>query len=65
MRCIYVYFETSHGKSKSDGLGGVVKGYASREVASKNVLIRNAKELYEFCKEKLEVTNSEKGKMLN
>ena len=34
-RCIRVYFETSHGKSKSDGLGGVVKGYASREVASK------------------------------
>ena len=26
MQCIYVYFETSHGKSKSDGLGGVVKG---------------------------------------
>ena len=42
-----VYFETSHGKSKSDDLDGVVKGYVSREVASKNVLIRNAKELYE------------------
>ena len=64
-RCIRVYFETSHDKGKSDGLGGVVKGYASREVASENVLIRNAKQLYEICKGKLEVTNLEKGKMLN
>ena len=46
-------------------LGSVVKGYANRIVASKNVLICNAKELYEFCKEKLEVKNSEVGKMLN
>ena len=33
---IQVNFENSHGKSKSDGLGGVVKGYASREVAASN-----------------------------
>ena len=46
-------------------MGGVVKGYGSREVASKNVLICNAKELYEFCKKNLEVTNSQGGKMLN
>ena len=46
-------------------MGGVVKGCASREVVLKNILIRNAKKLYEFCKEKLEVTNSEQGKMLN
>ena len=52
MRCMRVFFETSHGKSKPDGLGGVVKGYANREVASKNVLMHNAKELYEFFKEK-------------
>ena len=52
MRCMLVFFETSHGKSKPDGLGGVVKGSASREVASKNVLMHNAKELYEFFKEK-------------
>ena len=58
---ICVYFETSHGKNKSDGLGGVVKGYASREVGSKNVLMHNAKELHEFCKGKLEVSNLEKG----
>ena len=42
---IYVFFEASHGKSKSDGLGGVVKGYASREVTSKNVLMRNTKRI--------------------
>ena len=36
---IWVYFETSHGKSKPDGLGGVVKGYASREVAITNTVI--------------------------
>ena len=36
---IRVYFETNHGKSKSDdGLGGVVKGYASREVAATNTV---------------------------
>ena len=45
---IRVYFETSHGKSKSDGLAGVVKGYASREVAATNTVIRNAAELYQF-----------------
>ena len=33
---IQVNFENSHGKSKSDGLGGVVKGYASREVTATN-----------------------------
>ena len=43
----------------------VVKGYVGREVSSKSLLIFNAKELYEFCKEKLEVPNSEEGKMLN
>ena len=35
---IQVYLETSHGKSKSDNLGGVVKGYASREVAANTVI---------------------------
>ena len=32
MQYICVYFETCHGKSKSDGLCGVVKGYASRVI---------------------------------
>ena len=63
---ICVYFETSHGKSKSDGLGGVVKGYANEEVAATNAIIRNAAELYQFCNEKLTVLGSDKHKkMLN
>ena len=43
-----VYFEKSHGKSKSDGLGGVDKFAATREVNERQV-IRNALELFEFC----------------
>ena len=62
----WVYFETSHGKSKSDGLWGIAKGYASREVAATNTVIRNATELYQFCNEKLTVSSSdEHKKMLN
>ena len=44
-----IFFEISHGKSKSDGLGGVVKGFAIREVNAREVIIRNASELFEFC----------------
>ena len=63
---IRVYFEISHGKSKSDSLGGIVKGYASREAAATNIVIRNAAELYQFCNEKLTVLGSdEHKKMLN
>lgn len=63
---VRVYFETSHGKSKSDGLGGVVKGYASRDVAASNTIIRNASELYQFCNNKLTVIDSDQHKkMLN
>ena len=62
----WVYFETCHGKSKSDGLWGIAKGYASREVAATNTVIRNATELYQFCNEKLTVSSSdEHKKMLN
>ena len=42
-------FETSHKKSKSDGLGGVVKSYVSREVAANELIIRNGRDMYEFC----------------
>ena len=59
---IRMYFEISHGKSKSDS----VKGYASREAAATNTDIRNAAELYQFCNEKLTVLGSdEHKKMLN
>ena len=31
-----IYFESSHGKSKSDGLGGVVKAFVSRAVSAES-----------------------------
>ena len=64
---IWVYFEISHGKSKSDSLGDMgVKGYASREAAATNTVIWNVAELYQFCNEKLTVLGSdEHKKMLN
>ena len=64
---IRVYFEISHGKSKSDSLGDMgVKGYASREAAATNTVIWNVAELYQFCNEKLTVLGSdEHKKMLN
>ena len=43
-----IFCETSHGKSKSDGLGGIVKSYASGSVCSEKTIIRDAKELYQF-----------------
>ena len=43
------YFKTSHGKSKSDGLGSVVKSYVSREVAANELIIRNGWDMYELC----------------
>ena len=54
-----LYFETSHGKSKSDGLGGVVKSFVSQTVASEKVIIRNASELYDFCTQYLTIQDRE------
>ena len=48
MKCpkqtIQVFFETCDDKSKSNGLGGVFKWHVSRDVAAKEVVIRNRKE---------------------
>ena len=54
---IWIFFETSHGKSKSDGLGGVVKWYVSKDVAAKGVIIRNGNELFDYCDSNLAVEN--------
>ena len=43
-----VFCETSHGKSKSDGLGGVVKSFVSCAVCGERLIICDAKELFEF-----------------
>ena len=59
-----VFFETSHGKSKSDSLGGVVKCYATREVNAKEIVICNAKELFTFCSENLVTSKTPEEKTL-
>ena len=50
-----IYFETAHGKSKSDGLGGVVKSYCSSAVTAGDATIRNCDELVRFCTDNLTV----------
>ena len=63
---IQVYFETSHGKSTSDGLGGVVKWYVSQDVAAKEVIIRNGKEFFYYWEKTLPVVEDEmNGKTMN
>ena len=47
------FFETSHGKGVSDGLGSVVKNSCFRAVVSGKVLLNNAEAVYKFCNNKL------------
>ena len=52
----HIFCETSHGKSKSDGLGGAVKSFVSRDVCGERlIIIRDAKELFEFFETNLTV----------
>ena len=62
-----IYFETAHGKSKSDGLGGVVKSYCSAAVNSGDATMRDCQELFEFAHENLTVLNrsDDEGVMVN
>ena len=53
-----IFCETSHGKSKSDGLGGMVKAFATRAVCDERRIIRNAKELTDFFNETLVVKSA-------
>ena len=53
MPVIHNFFETSHGKGPCDGLGGIVKNKASKEVLSSKAIIQNAKDLVNFCNENL------------
>ena len=53
-----IFCETSHGKSKSDGLGGVVKSYATRAVCGERKEMRDAKELFDFFEETLVVKDA-------
>ena len=62
-----VFFETAHGRSKSDGLGGVVKSYCLSAVTSGDAVIRDCKEIMEFCDTVLTVDNRslDEGIMMN
>ena len=51
-------FCENHGKSKSDGLGGVIKCYVSRSVCSEKSVIQDGKELYKFFQERLLVRDA-------
>ena len=60
------FFETYHGKSKSDGLGGVVKWYVSQDNAAKQITIRNRKEFFDYCEKTLAAVEDEmNGEMMN
>ena len=52
-RSFRVFFETAHGKSKSDGLGGVVKSYMLAAVVADDAKIRNCQEMLDFCVKEL------------
>lgn len=47
------FFETSHGKSVCDGLGAVIKRSCYQEVVSEKRIIKDAKDLFDFGKQKL------------
>ena len=53
-----IFCETNRGKSKSDGLAGVVKAFGSRAVCSERRVIRDAKELTDFFDKTLEVKSA-------
>ena len=57
--------ETSHSKRKSDGSGGVVKSYVSSAVSSSERIIRDSKELFEYCCKNLSKTDCQDGIMEN
>ena len=54
VKTMRIFCETSHRNSKSDGLGGVVKAFASRAAVSERCVIRGAKELTDFFDKTLE-----------
>lgn len=57
---IRYFWETSHGKHKADGVGAVVKSSASMAVVRRDIVMRNADELYDFCQNDLSVVSSGK-----
>ena len=58
VKITHIFCETSHGKSKSIRLGGVVKAFATSAVCGERRIIRNAKELTDFFNEMLVVKSA-------
>ena len=51
----WTFTATGHGKAAGDGIGAVLKSTARRATLSKNILMSNAKDFYEFSqKQQLE-----------
>ena len=50
----YNFFESSHGKSASDGLGAVVKHSVTMAVTRRETIVRNGRELFDYCRDNLE-----------
>lgn len=53
------FFGSSHGKSQCDSCGGTVKNAASRAVVSGSHVIQSARDMFEFCVQKMTISNSE------
>ncbi|MES9905398.1 MAG: hypothetical protein ABW168_22320 [Sedimenticola sp.] len=49
------FFGSRHGKGPCDGLGAVTKQGVSQAVKRREVVVRNAKEMHQYCKEKMEI----------
>ena len=47
------YYVSSHGKSAADGLSAVVKHSVTHAVTHRKALVRNAKELFNYCEDHL------------
>ncbi|CAF1125105.1 unnamed protein product [Adineta ricciae] len=46
----WTFTATGHGKGAGDGIGAVLKSTARRDTLSKNILMSNSKDFYEFSK---------------
>ena len=54
MSTIRFWWETSHGKHKADGAGGVIKKAAQMAVIRKEEIIRNSEEFWQYCCDNLQ-----------
>ena len=53
-----MFCETTHDKSKLDGIGGFIKSFASRSVCEKKQSPLMARELYDFLCEQMFVNST-------